>query len=109
MLAHVRRIGVALTCACALALASVRVERTGPQLAQYGNLCGIHAADPCYQPVLKGGFPIAYLFDAPGVSVERQLALFEDRLSAGALALDIAIYFAMVLAAVSLASRRSTR
>lgn len=108
-MAHLRRIGIALVCAVALALASVRVERTGPQLAQYGNLCGIHAADPCYQPVLKGGFPIAYLFDAPGISVERQLAFIEDRLSAGALALDIAIYFALAWLAMSLARRRSTR
>lgn len=103
------RIGIALVCAIALALASVQIERRGPEQAQYGNLCGASAADPCYRPVLQGGFPLAYLFDAPGVSVERQLAFIEDRLSVGALILDIAIYFALALLAVSLATRRSTR
>lgn len=41
------------------------------------------------QAGIKAGFPVAYLFDALGVSVERQLSLDEGRLSAGTLFLDI--------------------
>jgi hypothetical protein len=92
-LTNLRLTGVALSLAIALALLSV-------------YLCGPSAADPCYQPVLKGGFPIAYLFDAPGVSRERQLAFVEDQLSSSALVLDIAIYFAIVLFAMLAVSRR---
>src|SRR5437764_11469751 len=96
-LTKLRLIGIALVSAITLAFLSVCVERMGPELAGYGNLCGPSAADPCYKPVLKGGFPVAYLFDAPGVSVERQLAFGEDKLFIGALVFDIAIYFAIVL------------
>ena len=99
-------IAVALVSAITLALLSVCVERIGPDLAVYGNLWGQSAADPCYKPVLKGGFPAAYLVDAPGISVERQLAFGEDELSAGTLALDIAIYFALILLAMAAVSYR---
>ena len=99
-------IGVALISAIMLAFMSVCVERVGPELAAYGNLCGPSAVDPCYKPALKGGFPVAYLFDAPGVSVERQLAFGEDTLFVGALVLDVAIYFAIVLFAILVHSHR---
>lgn len=90
----------ALISAITLAFLSVHVERIGPELVAYGNLCGPSGYDSCYKPVLKGGFPVAYLFDAPGISVERQLAFVEDELSIEALVLDIAIYFAIVLPAI---------
>lgn len=106
---------LSLTClafisAITLALLSVYVERIGPELVAYGNLCGPSGSDFCYKPVLKGGFPIAYLFDAPGVSIERQLAFVEDKLTLAALVLDIAIYFAIILLAMLAVSRwRSAR
>jgi len=93
-------ISVAFILAIMLAFLSVHVERIGPELAVYGNLCGPSGSDFCYKPVLKGGFPVAYLFDAPGVSRERVLAFGEDKLSLGALVLDIAIYFAIVVLAM---------
>ena len=93
---------VCLALAITLAILSVFVERVGPELVQYG--------DSDFRPVLKGGFPFAYLFDAPGISVERQLAFVEDKLFAGALILDIAIYFVVVLLPILVVSRgRSAR
>ena len=89
---------VCLALAITLALLSVFVEWVGPEVVQYG--------DSDYRPVLKGGFPFAYLFDAPGISVERQLAFVEDKLFAGALILDIGIYFAVVLLPIVVVSRR---
>lgn len=80
-----------------LAFLSVNVERTGPELVAYGNLSGPSGSDYCYKPVLKGGFPVAYLFDAPGVSVERKLGFGEDKLSEGALVTDIAFYIVMAM------------
>jgi hypothetical protein len=91
--------GFALVSAITLTLVSVSLERKGPDLAPYGNLCGPRHDDLCYEPQLKGGFPIAYLFDSPGTSVERNLGL-EDRLVMGALILDIALYFIVVLLAL---------
>lgn len=76
-----------------------------PQLAQYGNMCGPSTNDPCYEPALKGGFPVAYLFDAPGVSVEHQLSFGEDDLFLGALTLDIALYYAIALLVIVVVTR----
>jgi hypothetical protein len=91
-----------------LALGSVHVERKGPELAAYGNLCGPHTNEPCLEPVLKGGFPLAYLFDTPGISVERHLPFVEDQLLVGPLILDIATYFAIVLSAIVIICRART-
>jgi len=90
---------LSLIAAFVLTILSVNIERIGPEQAAYGNLCGPHMNDLCYEPVLKGGFPIAYLFDNPGISVEHQLSVGEDDLRAGALLLDVAIYFALILLA----------
>lgn len=100
-----RRGALALVLAVTIALLSVFVERTGPELVQYGNTCGPGATDPCYKSVLKGGFPVAFLFDAPGISVEGRLSFGEDDLSPGALILDIAAYFAIALLAVRAVTR----
>jgi hypothetical protein len=100
-------LGLALILAITLALMSAYVERVGPDMASYGNLCGPTGSDHCYKPVLKGGFPFPYLFDAPGVSRERQLAFGEDKLSVGALVANIAIYFAILVLAGAAWHRRS--
>jgi hypothetical protein len=96
---------VAFVLAITQALLSVFVERSGPELVQYGNLCGLTGSDPCYKPALKGGFPFAYLSDSPGVSMENQLSFVEDQLFSGALALNIAVYFAFMLLLLLVISR----
>jgi hypothetical protein len=95
-----------LVLATTLALVSVRVQRTGPEQVVYSNLCGPTMDDLCYKPVLKGGFPIAYLFDAPGVSVEDQLAFGEDNVYPGAFAANVVVYFAVIMLGHRTVSRR---
>ncbi len=97
--------GLAFVLASTLTLLSVLVQRTGPELVHYGNLCGPTFNDPCYRPVLKGGFPFAYLFDIPGVSVEGKLAFVEDTLYPGALILDFIVYFTAIVLSILVASR----
>lgn len=97
---------LAFIAAVTLALLSVWVERMGPEQVAYGNLCGPTASDPCYRPALKGGFPVAYLYDAPGVSVERRLAFGEDKLDRSGLLLDVILYFAMCMLAHWAATKR---
>jgi hypothetical protein len=104
-LSKVSLAGLAFVLASTLALLSVNIERTGPELVQYGNLCGPANNDPCYRPVLKGGFPFAYLIDMPGVSVEGKLAFVEDTLYPGALVLDIIVYFTGILLSILVVSR----
>lgn len=56
------RIALSLLFALALTLLSSIVERKGPALASYGNLCGPNSDQDCLEPVLNAGFPFAYLF-----------------------------------------------
>jgi hypothetical protein len=104
---NVLRASLALVLAFALAALSSFVQCEGPELESYGNLCGPAGNENCYKPALKGGFPFAYLFDSPGVSVERQLSFGEDTLHPAALVVDIAICWAAVMLALWLADRHS--
>ena len=61
-----------------LTVASSLIHRTGPEMSAYGNLCGKARNEPCYEPMLKGGFPFAYIYDAPGISVEHRLSIEDD-------------------------------
>lgn len=99
-------VALGLVLATALALISARVQRIGPEQVVYSNLCGPTMNDLCYKPVLKGGFPVAYLFDAPGVSVEDQLAFGEDNVYLGGFALDVVVYFAVIVLGHRTVSRR---
>lgn len=89
-------LGVVFILAITLSLMSSYVERIGPDMVSYGNVCGPTGNDKCYKPALKGGFPVPYLYDAPGVSRERQLAFGEDKVRLGALAANTAVYFALL-------------
>ena len=99
-------ISLALFAAITLTTLSIYVQRKGPEEVVYSNLCGPTMSELCYKKVLKGGFPVAYLFDAPGVSVEDQLAFFEDNFHGRAFLIDVASYFALILVACSFFLRR---
>jgi hypothetical protein len=104
---NVLRASLSLVLAFALVVLSSFVQREGPELEPYGNLCGPAQNEGCYKPALKGGFPFAYLFDSPGVSVERHLSFGEDALHPTPLVLDIAIYWAAIMFAFWFATRQS--
>jgi hypothetical protein len=89
----------AAVAAVALTCASFEYQRRGPELIAVGYVCGPSMNDPCYEPVLKGGFPLAYIYDAPGVSRQGQLAFGEDKLRPGAFALDVLAYLVVLLLA----------
>lgn len=87
----------AFVLAQSLTLATAFIERTGPELVAYGNLCGPTSDQACLRPVLKAGFPWAYLSDTPGVSLEHRLAFFQDDFDARAWWLDAGLYFAVFM------------
>ena len=91
-----------------LALLSVFIERRGPDLVQYGNLCGQSGDEPCTRPVLSGGFPLPFLFDAAGISVENQLAFFEDDFAPAAFVFD-GVAYALAIGLSFHVVRRRTR
>ncbi len=94
-------IGLALT----LAALSSYVEHEGPAQVAYGNLCGPAGDEACNEPELSGGYPLAFLFDAPGVSVERQLSFIDDRFLAWAFGADVVLNAAALWALVRLGRR----
>jgi len=96
-LSKLARVGIAFVAALTLTLMSTLIERTGPELVSYSNLCPDPKLPPCAKPALKAGFPIPYLFDAPGVSRERQLAFGEDKVHMASFAADIIFYFVITL------------
>jgi hypothetical protein len=98
-----------LVVAMTLALLSSNIHRVGPEQVVYSNLCGPTTSDLCYKPVLKGGYPFAYLFDAPGISREDQLAFIEDHFHAWPFAFDVALYFAALLVLWWITSRSIQR
>lgn len=103
-LANLGLVSAALT----LALMSSKIEHSGPELVQYGNLCGASSSEPCMKPVLNGGFPFAYLFDAPGVSVEGKLSFGEDHLQPVPFVSDVAVYLAVIVLIVRVTARWSS-
>jgi hypothetical protein len=80
-----------LLVSAAVAFLSVKIERRGPEFVQFGNLCGATHDQPCMRPSLKGGYPLTFLVDTPGVSVENQLFLGEDQFVPLAFIVDWAI------------------
>jgi hypothetical protein len=93
----VGRICLTLVLAVALAALSSFMQRFGPEELPYGNLCGRAGNELCLEPVLNGGFPFPFLFDAPGVTRERQLAFVDDDLRTLPFVLNVVVYFFAVL------------
>jgi hypothetical protein len=58
-----------------LALASVGIQRHGPDMGQVGDGCGPASDQPCYVALLGGGWPLAFVVDAPTVSTPDRLGL----------------------------------
>ena len=42
---------------------SSNLQRVGPELGVWGNVCGESGNELCYKPALNGGFPFPYFFE----------------------------------------------
>jgi hypothetical protein len=79
MVSRPARLVTAVILAAVLAFMSSTIERRGPDHGVYCALGKINGVDVyCPELKLNGGWPAAFLFDAPGVSVERKLSIGED-------------------------------
>jgi hypothetical protein len=74
------------------ALASSCAEHLGPEDVAYSNLCDASHQRNCLQPQLSAGLPLPFLFDTPGLSVERQLSFLEDEFRPAPFWLDVAAF-----------------
>ena len=95
---------VSLSIAIAITILSSNIQRIGPALRSYGNVCGPSGNELCYMPVLNGGFPFPYFFDNPLISVRGTLDFFEDEFRVLPFLIDV-ILIGAILSAVFFAGR----
>jgi hypothetical protein len=69
---------IGLAFAVALALGSVGVQRSGPEQAVVANVCGASFNEACHEAVRNGGFPLAFVFNVPSISVPYKLGPEDD-------------------------------
>jgi len=59
-----------------LAFLSFGYQSFGPERKVFGTEC--QPIRDCFRPVLGGGFPVQYIIDVPGISVQNSLSLEDD-------------------------------
>jgi hypothetical protein len=87
--------GACLLMAIALTYISSFYQRQNVMVRNAVDRCP--NAQPCAIAVLGAGFPLPYLVDKLGISVEGKLALGEDDFRAGAFVGDVVIYLGLGL------------
>ena len=90
-----RNVLLTLAVSLALAVGSFGIRRQGPEMGEIGNVCGPAGDQPCYVPLLSAGWPLAFVVDAPGVSVPDKLG-FEDDIRPGIFVVDVLFYFSLL-------------
>jgi hypothetical protein len=97
--------GVCLLMAIALTSTSVLYQRQNVILRNAVDRCP--NAQHCAIAVLGGGFPLPFLVDKLGISVEGKLALGEDDFRIGAFVGDASIYLGVMLLISRLVKRKA--
>ncbi|HEU4560822.1 MAG TPA: hypothetical protein VFS20_23420 [Longimicrobium sp.] len=96
-----------LAIALAATVASATYQRVGPLQEATGYACGAHDPPaPCRIPVLGGGWPVAYLVDKTGISVEGKLSPVEDEMRWSAFVLDFAFFVGLTAGLAFIGGRR---
>ena len=96
-----------LVVAVSLATLSLRLERVGPTPVNWDQeLCAPEPLHPCAQGVLQGGWPLAFLFDRPGISVMGKLGFFEDLFRLRTFAFDAVVIWLPLWALANIVTRR---
>ena len=99
---------LAFLMAMAVTAYSSNIQRFGPELGVYGNLCGPSGNELCYEAILNGGLPIPYFFDDPATSVQRVLHFGEDQIKVIPFMIDV-ILIGAILSSVFFTGRRYLR
>lgn len=68
----------------------------GSEIIKFGAECNIEQWMLCYHPRLTAGFPFAFYFDFPGVSVENQIGFLEDEFRLYPFLIDLWIYYLLL-------------
>ena len=82
------------TAAVLVVIAGGFVPRPTGAVAVYNHECRTPGGGRCVEPQEATGWPFAWVFDTPGVSVEHRVFLFEDTVRPGPFALNVAVVWA---------------
>ena len=85
----------ALVIVVLLSAASVGIQRQGPEVGVFSNLCGPNRNEACQHPLMNGGFPVGFFYDRPGIPVEDRLGL-EDQFRLLPFLGDMVFYFGLL-------------
>jgi len=86
-----------------LTVVSAFYQRPSSEVVEYGSECKIEHWMHCYKPRKSAGFPFAFGFDTPGVSVQHSVTpLVEDEFRLLPFLINIWFYFIMLLATLRL-------
>lgn len=86
---------VGITVSLVLAAGSLGIQKPGPEMGEFGSVCGPTGDQPCYRPLLTAGWPIGYVVDRPDLPVQDRLG-FEDDIRPAMYLLDALFYFALL-------------
>lgn len=75
-----KTLAVLLPLACLATVGSCAIQRNGPEQAVYCDRDAplAAAASSCIRPVLNAGWPVPFLVDRPGISLEGVIGFPED-------------------------------
>jgi len=69
---------VMLILALLLTISTFLYQRPSQELIKSGTECSVEYWMHCYTIRKSAGFPLAYVFDSPGVSIENKLGVEDD-------------------------------
>jgi hypothetical protein len=100
------RLLVILSIAIVITLATFAIQRHGPEIGTYGNVCGSTGDQPCTHILLNAGYPLGYVFDNPSVSVrDKLMPIIEDEFRIIPFILDT-IFYAVALSLLSIGFKK---
>jgi hypothetical protein len=106
------RLLVILSIAIVITLATFAIQRHGPEVGTYGNVCGSTGDQPCTHILLNAGYPLGYVFDMgyvfdnPSVSVrDKLMPIIEDEFRIIPFILDT-IFYAVALSLLSIGFKK---
>jgi len=81
-----------------ITIATTLYQRPSSEIVQFGTECTVERWMHCYSPRVSAGFPFAFGFDTPGISIQHSVTpLIEDEFRIVPFLVDIWFYYIFLL------------
>ncbi len=78
-------------------LMTVFYQRPSGEIILFGNVCDAQSWVECYRPRVSAGFPFAFIFDKPGITVEDNASFLEDDIRLLPFVMNVWLYTVLFL------------